>query len=115
MIEAARSPEGHLADGYLASLEQSRKLKDRDKLVDIVLVFEEYAHTGELAIPRELNDLVDGIREIKVGKHRFPFFYPRADSNFPVRLTHGFLKRTAKTPRQEIDKAKWVRREDLAS
>ncbi|QIY95647.1 hypothetical protein HEP87_18415 [Streptomyces sp. S1D4-11] len=115
MIEAARCPDGCLADDYLTSLERSRKPRDRDKLVDIALVFEEYAHTGELAIPRELNDLVDGIREIKVGKHRFPFFYPRADSKFPVRLTHGFLKGTVETPRQEINKAKWVRREDLAS
>ncbi|WP_037576828.1 type II toxin-antitoxin system RelE/ParE family toxin [Phaeacidiphilus oryzae] len=115
MIEAAHSPGADLADAYLRDLEHSRSGKKLDQLADIAVVFEEFAHTGELAIPRELNDLVDGLREIKVGKHRFPFFHPRSDTKYPLRLTHGFEKQTEKTPRKHIDKAKWVRRKDLES
>lgn len=113
MIEAARSPEGILADEYLRRLEQSRKRKDREDLATILIVFEDFAHRDCLDFPREINDLVDGLRELKPDKHRFPFFYPTAGSTFTTRLTHGFVKRSQRAPREQIDKAKWVRREDL--
>ncbi|MCX5209831.1 hypothetical protein OG689_11095 [Kitasatospora sp. NBC_00240] len=115
MIEAARCRDGCLADQWLAKLEGSRKRQDREALAVIIMVFEDYAHRDSLDFPREINDLRDGIREIKAGSHRFPFFHPRDGSTFASRLTHGFPKRQRFTERQNIDKAIWVRREDLAS
>lgn len=114
MIEAAHCPDGFLVDEYISSLERSRRRKDRNALAVIALIFEEYARTGELEFPRELNNLHDGIREIKAGVHRFPFFHLPAETHTDssVRLTHGFLKQGPQAPREHIDRAKWVRRED---
>ncbi|MEU8266393.1 hypothetical protein AB0B89_04435 [Sphaerisporangium sp. NPDC049002] len=63
MIEAARTREGEArADAFIARLEKSRSQKDAKRLADILVRFERYAYTGSLAIPRELNDLRDGIK-----------------------------------------------------
>ncbi|GHE43842.1 hypothetical protein GCM10017673_52480 [Streptosporangium violaceochromogenes] len=116
MIEAARTTTGECrADEFIKKLENSRKPKDAQRLADILVRLERFAATGTLAVPRELNDLRDGIREIKAGDVRLPFFdVPRTFSG-AIRLTGGFLKRSWRTPRNHIDEAIWVRREDLAS
>ena len=59
-------------------------------------------------------DLSIGLREIKAGPGRFPF-YEFTDQRHTVtvtRLTHGFTKGTDETPYKEINKAKWVMRQD---
>lgn len=113
MIEAAICPDGALADEFLRALEQSRKEKDMELLATILQVFEDFAHRDSLHFPREINDLGDGIREIKPDKSRFPFFAVPGTSNGAVRLTHGFYKKQRFTERYNINKAKWVRKEDL--
>jgi Phage derived protein Gp49-like (DUF891) len=98
----------------LRELERSGKRKDIQVLADIAVVFEELGLRGTLVVPRELNELRDGLWEIKVGDLRFPF-YEAGDASHPslaARLTSGFRKKTWRTPRQEIDKALWVMRED---
>ncbi|MFF0387989.1 hypothetical protein ACFYS8_04750 [Kitasatospora sp. NPDC004615] len=112
MIEAARCPDGVLADEWIQQLEQSKSRRAKDLLADIAIVFESFAHRGTLEIPRELNTLVDGLRELKIQDQRFPFFDLEGSPTNAVRLTHGFKKGTVKTPRPELDKARWVRRED---
>ncbi|WP_020544481.1 hypothetical protein [Nonomuraea coxensis] len=116
MIEAARTTRGECrADAFLTQLEQSRSRKDVVRLAEILVRFERYALTGSLAVPRELNDLRGGIREIKAGDVRLPFFdVPRSNAG-AIRLTSGFLKKSWRTPRRHIDEAIWVRREDLTS
>lgn len=105
-------PDGECpADEFLVALENSRKPKDRDRLAAILMLFEDYAE-GELEIPRELNDLRDGVREIKAGDVRLPFFEVDGTKTGAIRLTHGFVKRGEKAPREQIDKASWIRRED---
>ncbi|WP_329092366.1 hypothetical protein [Streptosporangium sp. NBC_01469] len=84
-------------------------------MADIIIRLERYAATGTLAVPRELNDLRDGIREIKVGDVRLPFFDVPGSVANAIRLTSGFLKKSWQTPRGYIDEAIWVRKEDLAS
>ncbi|WP_156056496.1 hypothetical protein [Streptosporangium roseum] len=83
-------------------------------MADILVRLERYAVTGTLAVPRELNDLRDGIREIKAGDVRLPFFDVPGSIANAIRLTSGFFKSSWKTPRKHIDEAIWVRREDLA-
>lgn len=98
----------------LQELESSGRRKDVQLLADMAVVFEEYGLRGTLVVPRELNELRDGLWEIKVGDLRFPF-YTLDDASHPApaaRLTGGFRKRTSRTPRQELDKALWVMRED---
>ncbi|GII87421.1 hypothetical protein Ssi03_54110 [Sphaerisporangium siamense] len=116
MIEAARTRDGeYRADSFMRMLESSRSRKDETRLADILIRFERYAHTGSLPVPRELNDLRDGIKEIKAGDVRLPFFDVVKSSAAAIRLTSGFLKKSWKTPRKQIDEAMWIRREDLAS
>ncbi|SNQ48624.1 hypothetical protein FRACA_2610010 [Frankia canadensis] len=110
MIEAARAPSGGVEE-FLRSLEGSPAgLRD---LADIAVRFEAYAHDEILSFPRQINDLADGLRELKVGKIRLPFFETEHLGMTAARLTHGFRKNTDYTPRGEIDRAKRVRGEDV--
>lgn len=119
IIEAARTnKEGQdLVDEFLTTKPWLRRRKTTlVREADVAIVFGEYARTGTLRIPLELNDLdlSIGLREIKAGPGRFPF-YEITDEQHAVtvtRLTHGFPKGTDPTPRGELDKAKWVMRQD---
>ncbi|WP_204017564.1 hypothetical protein [Sphaerimonospora thailandensis] len=115
MIEAARTTAGECrADAFITELESTRSRKNLTRLADIVVRFERFALTGSLPVPRELNDLEDGIKEIKAGDVRLPFFdVPRSPTG-AVRLTSGFLKKSWKTPPKYIREAIWVRKEDLS-
>ncbi|WP_062345959.1 hypothetical protein [Herbidospora yilanensis] len=116
MIEAARTRAGECrADDFLRRLEESRQPKDAARLADVLIRMERYAVTGSLAVPRELNNLRDGIREIKAGDVRLPFFEVPGSAADAVRLTSGFIKQSWRAPRKYIDEAIWVRTEDLAS
>lgn len=113
MIEAAWDRDGAAAaDQFLNELLVSRKRKDRQRLADVLVRFESYCRTGTLKVPMELNDLRDGIREIKAGDVRLPFFHVDPSPAGAVRLTHGFLKGTQRAPFKEIARAIGIRRED---
>lgn len=75
---------------------------------------EEFARAGTLKVPMQLNELMHGLWEIKAGDVRIAFFYTKHDARTVVRLCNGFIKAQQKTPRHEIDIAKWIRREDEA-
>ncbi|GAB3337672.1 hypothetical protein RMN56_10285 [Micromonospora halotolerans] len=115
MVEAARISDGTaLADEFLQKLEKKRG--GLELVAAVAVRFEDIARTGTLEIPRELNELRDDLWEIKAERVRLPFYWTqRAFASKAIRITHGFLKGTWKTPRGEIDKALWVRREDLRS
>jgi phage-related protein len=115
MIEAARTrDDAVLADEFLRDLERTRGGLAR--LADVAMRFEDLALTGTLEIPRELNELRDDLWEVKVEKIRLPFFWLQQPfKSTAIRLTHGFMKNTQRTPRKEIDRAQWVRKEDLES
>jgi hypothetical protein len=121
IIEAARAAGGQdLVDEYLTKkpwLLWRKKVQVNE--ADVALRFDEYARTGTLRVPLELNDLdvTIGLREIKVGVARFPF-YELTDSQHTVtvtRLTHGFTKGTDETPPRELRKAKAVMELDRQS
>ncbi|MFY1696693.1 MULTISPECIES: type II toxin-antitoxin system RelE/ParE family toxin [unclassified Solwaraspora] len=121
MVEGARLSSGKvLVEEFFESL-AGRKFRDglrrvsgMDLLAAIALRFEDLARTGTLPIPRELNELRSDIWEIKAERVRLPFYWTQIPfASRAIRLTHGFIKATAKTPRKEIDCAIWVRKEDL--
>lgn len=120
IIEAARTnKEGQdLVDEFLTTKPWLRRRKATlVREADVAIVLDEYARTGTLRIPLELNDLdlSIGLREIKAGPGRFPF-YEVTDERHAVtvtRLTHGFPKGPNLTPHGELDKAKWVMRQDM--
>ncbi|MFJ3650505.1 type II toxin-antitoxin system RelE/ParE family toxin [Streptomyces murinus] len=116
MIEAARIADGSCpVDEYLNALFTSRKDSDRERLAKILIRFEAYARRGKLEIPRELNELRDGLWEFKAERDRVPFFYLVSNSSKALRVTHGFFKRQQRTPLRQINWAIRIRREDLAS
>lgn len=97
---------------YLSEYEKGNR-RQRQAYADVLIRLEDFAHTGTLIIPRELNELRDGLWEIKVGKIRLPFYYTPAPARCgTVRITHGFTKNTDRTPLREIDRASGIRRED---
>ncbi|TDC05822.1 type II toxin-antitoxin system RelE/ParE family toxin [Actinomadura bangladeshensis] len=113
-IEAAKDRDGaEQAANFIAKLERSRRRKDRDRIADIAVRFNDFAVNGRLRAPREINDLEDGIKEIKAGDVRLPFYEEQAGGHRGlVRLTHGFSKKQQKCPLKEIRKAIAIRRED---
>ena len=112
MIEAAMAPrETGGVEEFFRSLEGSPT--GRQQLADIAVRFEAYARDDTLSFPRQINDLADGLRELKVGKIRLPFFETDHLGITAARLTHAFIKKTENTPRQEIDRARWVRGKDI--
>ncbi|WP_441245597.1 type II toxin-antitoxin system RelE/ParE family toxin [Kitasatospora sp. McL0602] len=116
MIEAARMTDGRYpADEYLNSLLASNKPAELDRLANLLIRLEHYAHRGTLEIPRELNELRDGMWEFKAGRDRLPFFNLEESPSGALRLTHGFYKKQQETPHKEINMALKVRREDLES
>jgi hypothetical protein len=113
VIEAARTMARRSpADEFLRMLAGGGRANLR-RLADIMVRFEDMARLGTLPIPRELNELRGGIWEIKAGNVRLPFFDVDRLPITELRVTSGFLKRQERTPRREIDRAEWVRREDL--
>lgn len=111
-IEAAYDRAGvGLAGQFLDDLATGRGAS-RDRLADALVRLEDFARTGELLIPRELNHLSGDLWEIKAGVVRLPFYYRQAAECGQIRLTHGFIKRGEKTPRKYIDLGLAIIRED---
>lgn len=111
-VELALDRDGNaLAEEFLNRL-AGGKDADRDRFADILVRVETFARTGSLIVPRELNHLNGDLWEIKAGTVRLPFYYRKEEACGQVRVTHGFVKKTSKTPRKEIDLGLAVVRED---
>lgn len=115
VIEAAWTRDHRApSDEFLQDLEGRKRTLSLAAAV--AMRFEDLARYGKLEIPRELNELRDGLWEIKAERVRLPFFWMLEPSHArAIRLTHGFLKGTERTPRREIDRAGWIRTEDRAA
>lgn len=96
------------ADEYLMELRGSKSKTKRRRIADLAVVFEEYAFEGELEVPLQLNQLRGEIWEFKTAADRLPFYECNDGSAKAIRMTHGFMKKTQKTPRREIDKAEAI-------
>jgi phage-related protein len=114
-IETAKDRAGEEpAEKFISDLECSGSRKKRERAADIAVRFEDYSRTGRLRT-RDLNDLEDGIRELKAGAVRLPFYDAVVNGHTNlIRLTHGFMKNGEKCPRKEIRKALAIRETDRA-
>lgn len=113
MIEAARLADGTSpVDNDLIAFEKSRKKEIVKSLADLAIILEKYADHDTLRIPGELNDLEDGIRELKIKIIRLPFFELPGSRRGAVRLTHGFEKKSQTCPPPQIRRAIWIRGQD---
>lgn len=113
-IESALDRENvERATEYITKIERSRSRTNKNRAADIAIRFEDYARFGRLRAPRELNELESGIKEIKAGDVRLPFYEAHAiDHSDLIRLTHGFHKNSKECPLPEIRRAIAIRRED---
>lgn len=113
IIEAARMAIGVApADVFLEDLFDR---EEYDILADISIRFEEFARTGTLNVPLQLNSLGNDIWEIKTPKARLPFYYSDSHAGYKtIRITNGFIKRGQKCPPRHIRAATRVRGEDRA-
>ncbi len=114
VIEAARMANGAApADAFLEEL--IRKKEDFGRIADVLIRFEEFARTGTLDVPLQLNSLGNDIWEIKAVDVRLPFYYANSHSRCrAVRLTNGFFKKNGREcpPRYKKRLAMRVRGED---
>jgi len=108
IVEAARTLDGEeLVAEYLAKVSLARE-------ADIAMVLDEYARLGVLRVPQQLNQLRGRLMEFKVGDSRLPFYETRDAGHalMVARITHGFTKRSQRTPRRQIDRGIWVISQD---
>jgi hypothetical protein len=104
IVEAARTLEGkELVTEYLAKVSLARE-------ADIAMVLEEYARLGQLRVPLQKNQLRGRLWEFKVGDTRLPFYETRDAGHLLMvaRITHGFTKRSQRTPMGQINRGIWV-------
>lgn len=102
---------GVLGDGSSPATEFFDSLEERFR--DAYLVrLKKFANTGTLLAPRQLNALEDGIFEFKLseGPRLLAYHAGRRERGLVV-VTHGFVKKSAKTPPGEIARARWIRDE----
>jgi phage-related protein len=111
-IEAALDKDGVGQAGAFLDELAAGSDRQRDLVSDMLIRLETFARTGKLIVPRELNYLRGDLWEVKAGTLRLPFYYRKEASCGQVRLTHGFVKRSERTPRREMDRGEAIIRED---
>lgn len=104
---------------FINSLMAENSDDNKRRLADLHVRLNRFSRQGEASIPDDVRELRGPIWEIKAGDVRLLFFHvdaPPADQchQKTIRLTHGFIKQTVKTPQHEIVRAEWIRREDLS-
>jgi len=87
---------------YLESLDWRERIKMESRL-------ENMATNGTIKNNQKFRKLEDEIWEFKSDQHRMPCFQV---SNCWI-LTHGFVKKSDKTKRKEIDRAKKIMKEHM--
>lgn len=66
---------------------------------------------GDFSNPEKFGDLKNGMYEFKIKQIRLPFSYSEKESRTIV-VTHGFVKKKDKAPKEEIERAWRIFRED---
>ena len=135
-IEAANAAASSFNQDVERLVRGSRRVRHLDRLADLAVVIDDFVARPLQLRANEVNDLGEGLWELKAGTLRVPFFGAECPGDTrscrcgrqlvlprivkqpegrcrTARLTHLFEKRTARTPRREIDKAMAIKREDL--
>ena len=99
---AVRSSGKMPAKKYLESLGKENRFR-------LEVLFERMATFGKIASKQKFRKLKDEIWEFKSRQHRMPCFQA---SNRWI-LTHGFLKKSGKTPKKEIERAIVIMKEHI--
>ncbi|MFG1921234.1 type II toxin-antitoxin system RelE/ParE family toxin [Cryptosporangium sp. NPDC048952] len=115
LVEGARVNEQTPSAQFIEELKRDG---DETRLAKIQACLETYSRHGEEHLGRDIKELRQGLWELRAGDVRLPFFrvtgeaQKRCEHHTVVRLTHGFKKQGQRIPRNQIDHADWIRRED---
>src|ERR1700730_15542619 len=83
-------------------------LLDKAKLMAL---FQIACDQGKFYNPEKFGDLGNGLYEFKSFQIRMPFAYAKNERGL-ILVTHGFIKKKAKTPKEEITRAWRLYKED---
>ena len=83
---------------------------DKAKLMALFLIAGDH---GKFHNPEKFGDLSDGLYEFKSFQIRMPFAYAKNERGL-ILITHGFIKKKNKTPKDEITRAWRIYDEDQA-
>lgn len=84
---------------------------DKAKLMNLFRILADH---GNHSNPEKFGDLGDGLYEFKSFQIRMPFAYS-SDEKGLVLISHGFFKKSPRTPKSEIDRAKIILRNESTS
>ena len=85
-------------------------LLDKAKLMALFQIAGDH---GKFHNPEKFGGLGDGLYEFKSFQIRMPFAYARNERGL-ILITHGFIKKKDKTPKEEITRAWRIYNEDRA-
>jgi phage-related protein len=83
-------------------------LTDKAKLMALFRIAGDH---GKFHNPEKFGDLGDGLYEFKSFQVRMPFAYAKNERRL-ILITHGFFKKKNKTPKEEIERAWRIYKED---
>ena len=79
----------------------------------LMALFQIAGDHGKFHNPEKFGDLGDGLYELKSFQIRMPFTYAKGERGL-ILITHGFVKKRDKTPKEEIARAWRIYEEDRA-
>lgn len=79
----------------------------------LMALFQIAGDHGKFYNPEKFGDLGDGLYEFKSFQIRMPFAYAKNERRL-ILITHGFFKKKDKTPKEEIERAWRIYKEDQA-
>ena len=85
-------------------------LLDKAKLTALFQIAGDH---GKFYNPEKFGDLGGGLYEFKSFQIRMPFAYAKNERGL-ILVTHGFIKKKDKTPKEEIERAWRIYKEDQA-
>lgn len=107
-IAFARDQEGAFpAEEFFDQLPKA----DQAKLMNLFRILGDH---GKHSNPEKFGDLQDGLYEFKSFQVRMPFAYAK-NEKATVLISHGFKKKSPKTPKAEILRAWKILKEDSAA
>jgi phage-related protein len=81
--------------------------------VKLMALFQIAGDHGKFYNPEKFGDLGGGLFEFKSFQVRMPFAYAKSERGL-ILITHGFVKKKSKTPKNEIARAWRIYEEDQA-
>jgi len=103
-IAFAQTGSGCPAGEFFDALEDSDKAK-------LMALFRLLGDQGGISNPEKVGRLGEGLYEFKSFQIRMPFAYARHERRLVI-ISHGFIKKRDKAPKEEIERAKRILEED---